>query len=171
MRPAKQFLVDEVETHLRKSDFVYLANFDRITVEDVGNLRDKLAAEKAEFHVVKNSVLRVAAKRLEMPDLDPYLTGPTAIVVGGDNPTGVAKVIRTFFDASNKGEVKVGVLSNRTYDPEQVKTLAELPSLDALRAQLLSLLSTPARSFLFVCNGVPKALLNVLQAKAKEGAN
>lgn len=171
MRPAKQFLVEEVANHLRKSDYVYLANFDRITVADVGAFRDKLAAEKAEFHVVKNSVLRVAAKKLGLPDLDSWLTGPTAIIVGGKNPTGVAKVIRTFFAESSKGAVKVGVLNNRAYGPDQVKTLSELPSLDSLRAQLLGLLTTPARSFLFVLNGVPSGLLNVLQAKAKAAAN
>jgi len=171
MRPAKQFLVDEVETHLRKSDYVYLANFERITVSDVSTLREKLAAEEAEFHVVKNSVLRVAAKKLEMPDLDSWLSGPTAIVVGGRNPTGVAKVIESFFKEAKKGEVKVGVLDRKTYGPAEVKELSELPSLDVLRAQLLSLLSTPARSLLFVCNGVPAGLLNVLQAKAKQESN
>lgn len=170
MRAAKQFLVDEVERHLRKSDYVYLANFDRITVSDVGSLRARLAAEKAEFHVVKNSVLRVAAKRLNLPDLDKWLTGPTAIIVGGGNPSGVAKVIRSFFQESTKGEVKVGVVSQKTYGPDQVKTLSELPSLDVLRAQLLGLLTTPVRSLLFVLNGVPIGVLNVLQAKSRQGA-
>src|SRR5688572_17781688 len=136
MRAAKQFLVDEVERHLRKSDYVYLANFDRITVEDVGNLRDKLAAEKAEFHVVKNSILRVAAKKLNLPELDSWLTGPTAIIVGGKNASGVAKVIQGFAKDKDKGKVKVGVVGNKTYSPEQVKTLSELPSIEALRAQL-----------------------------------
>jgi large subunit ribosomal protein L10 len=171
MRPAKQFLVDEVERHLRKSDFVYLANFNRVTVSDVGTLRDKLAAEKAEFHVVKNSVLRVAAKRLNLPSLDAWLTGPTAIIVGGNNAAGVAKVIRAFFADGSKGGVKVGVVSNKTYEPEQVKVLSELPSIEVLRAQLLGLLTSPARSFLFVLNGVPAGLLNVLQARSKQGAN
>lgn len=167
MRTAKQFLVDEVEGHLRKSDYVYLANFDRITVEDVSTLRNQLSAEKAEFHVVKNSVLRVAAKKLEYPDLDQWLTGPTAIVVGGKNASGVAKVIRGFFEKANKGEVKVGVVNNRTFSADQVKALSELPSLDVLRAQLLGLLNTPAQRVLYVFNGVPTGLLNVLQAKSK----
>jgi len=170
MRTAKQFLVDEVEGHLSKSDYVYLANFDRITVGDVSELRNQLAAEQAEFHVVKNSVLRVAAKKLDYPDLEQWLAGPTAIVVGGKNPSGVAKVIYAFFDKAKKGEVKMGVVGKRAFDPAQVKALSELPSLDVLRAQLLGLLNTPAQKFLFVLNGVPTALLNVLQAKSKQDA-
>jgi large subunit ribosomal protein L10 len=171
MRPAKQFLVDEVEAHLRKSDYVYLANFDRITVADVGVFREKLRAEQAEFHVVKNSVLRVAAKKLDLPDLEEWLIGPTAIIVGGGNPTGVARVIRDFTGSTQKGSVKVGVLEKRTYGAEQVKVLADLPSLDVLRAQLLSLFSTPARSLLFVFNAVPSGILNVLQARVRESEN
>jgi large subunit ribosomal protein L10 len=171
MRSEKEFLVAEVENHLRKSDYVYLADFARINVSEVGDLRDKLAAENAEFHVVKNSILRVAAKRLELPDLDAWLSGQTAIVVGGQNPSGVAKVIRGFFESASKGDVKVGVVAGRTYGKDDVKILSELPSLDVLRAQLLGLLTTPARSFVFVLNGVPTSLLNVLQAKAKESGN
>jgi large subunit ribosomal protein L10 len=167
MRAAKQYLVEEVENHLRKSDYVYLANFDRFTVADVGALRDKLAVEKAEFHVVKNSILRVAAKRLDFPDLESWLTGPTAIIVGGKNVSGVAKVIQTFAKDKEKVQVKVGVVSRKTYDPAQVKALSELPSIEVLRAHLLGLLTTPLRQFLFVLNGVPTGLLNVLQARAR----
>ena len=61
MRPEKNYLIAEVETHLKKSEYVILANFTKVTVSDVADLRSKLNAEKAEFHVVKNSSLRVAA--------------------------------------------------------------------------------------------------------------
>ena len=61
MRAEKQYLISEVDTHLKKSDYVILANFSKVTVSDVAELRNSLAAENAEFHVVKNSSLRVAA--------------------------------------------------------------------------------------------------------------
>ena len=62
MRAEKKYLIDEVETHLKKSDYVILANFTGVTVADAADLRAKLSVEKAEYHVVKNSSLRVAAK-------------------------------------------------------------------------------------------------------------
>ena len=64
MRAEKKYLIDEVEIHLKKSDYVILANFTGVTVADAADLRMKLSAEKAEYHVVKNSSLRVAAKSL-----------------------------------------------------------------------------------------------------------
>jgi large subunit ribosomal protein L10 len=167
MRAEKQYLISEVETHLKKSDYVILANFTGVSVADTADLRKKLAAEKAEFHVVKNSSLRVAAKSLGLPELDTSLTGPTAIVVGGKNSPGVAKVLKTFFKEKQKLQVKVGVLSKKLISASDVDALADMPSLEILRAQLLGLLNQPASMFVRVLNAAPSGLVNVLQAKVR----
>src|SRR5690606_13335012 len=83
MRPEKKYLVEEVRNHLDKSEYVFLTNYDRITVEETSTLRKSLAEHNAEFHVVKNSVLNIAAQEREYPDLKEWLAGPTAIIVGG----------------------------------------------------------------------------------------
>ena len=121
MRAEKQYLISEVESHLKKSDYVILANFSKVTVSDVADLRAKLAAENAEFHVVKNSSLRVAAKALGLPEFEASsLAGPTAILVGGKNPAGVAKILKKFFDDKQKLEVKVGVLEKKIFSAQRV---------------------------------------------------
>jgi large subunit ribosomal protein L10 len=150
MRAEKQYLIAEVETHLKKSDYVILANFSKVTVADVADLRNKLAAEKAEFHVVKNSSLRVAAKALGLPDIESSLTGPTAVVVGGKNPAGVAKVLKKFFSDKQKLEIKVGVIEKKTITASDLSIMADLPSLDALRSQLLGLFTQNAAAFVRV---------------------
>jgi large subunit ribosomal protein L10 len=167
MRAEKQYLIDEVATHLKKSDYVILANFTNVTVSDVAELRGQLAAEKAEFHVVKNSSLRVAAKALGLPEFESALIGPTAVVVGGKNSPGVAKILRDFFKAKQKVEVKAGVLSKKLISAAEIDQLASLPSLDALRAQLLGLLNQPAGMLVRVLNATPSGLVNVLQAKVR----
>ena len=168
MRTEKKYLVEEVSNHLSKSDYVFLANYDRITVGEVTELRDRLSEEQAEFHVVKNSVLKVAAKDRGLPDIDDFLIGPTAIVVGGQNPSGVAKIVQNFFKEKERPVVKVGLLGDRAIDAAKFKELAELPSLEALQAQLLGLFSQPAQSFVRLINAVPSGLVNVLQAKVRE---
>jgi large subunit ribosomal protein L10 len=170
MRAEKKYLIDEVEGHLKKSDYVILANFTGVTVADAAELRTRLAAEKAEYHVVKNSSLRVAAKSLGLPEIDRALTGPTAIIVGGKNSAGVAKIVKQFFKDKQKVEVKAGVLSRKFISPADVDRLADMPSLETLRAQLLGLLNTPAGAFVRIINAVPQSLVNVLQAKAKASA-
>lgn len=167
MRAEKQYLIDEVATHLKKSDYVILTNYTKATVADVAELRTRLAAESAEFHVVKNSSLRVAAQALGLPEVESALTGPTAIVVGGKNSPGVAKVLRAFFKEKQKVEVKAGVLSKKLITSQEIEQLADLPSLEALRAQLLGLFNQPATAVVRVLNAAPSSLVNVLQAKVR----
>lgn len=170
MRPEKEFLLAEVNSQLDKSDYVFLTNYSRITVEETEILRSSLSAVGAEFHVVKNSILNVAAKSRNLPDLGEWLSGPTAIVVGGNDPSGVAKVLGKFFKDKDKVEPKGGALSLRLLTPADIDALAKLPSLDVLRAQLMGLLNTPAQSFVSVLNAVPVSVLNLLKAKEEKGA-
>lgn len=168
MRPEKKFLVDEVNTHLDKSDYLFLADYERSTVIDIAELRAELVKEEAEFHVVKNNILKVAARDRGYPEIDEHLTGQNAIVIGGKNPSGVAKILTKFFDDKDKFDVKVGILGKDLLGKDEVVALSKLPSLEALRAQLLGLLSKPAQSLVMVLNGVPQAMLNVLQAKVDQ---
>ncbi len=156
MRAEKKYLITEVETHLKKSDYVILTNFAKVTVADTAVLRASLAAENAEFHVVKNSSLRVAAKALGLPDVDASLGGPTAIVVGGKNPAGVAKILKKFFADKQKLEVKVGVMDKKLISAADLAKIADLPSLEALRAQLLGLFTQTAAAFVRVIDAKVK---------------
>jgi len=156
MRAEKQYLISEVETHLKKSDYVILANFAKVTVEDTAELRKRLAAEKAEFHVVKNSSLRVAAKALGLPEFESALSGPTAVIVGGKNSAGVAKVLKKFFEDKQKLEVKVGVLDRKLVSAADLAKIADLPPFEALRAQLLGLLTSNAAAFVRVLDAKVK---------------
>jgi len=167
MRAEKKYLIEETSGHLKKSDYVILANYDKMTVADVAELRARLAAHQAEFHVVKNSSLRVAAAALELPNIDAALAGPTAIVVGGKNSSGVAKVLRDFIKEKQKIAVKAGVLSRKLIGAKDVEKLADMPSLDSLRAHLLGLLNQPGTMFVRVINAVPQGVVNVLQAKVR----
>lgn len=168
MRPEKQYLVAEANTHLEKSDYVYLTNYERITVEEIAELRSQLSEHDAEFHVIKNSIFGVAAAAKGLPDLGEHLNGQTAIVVGGDNPSGVAKIIGEFFKKKEKVEMKAGILNDRALTKEEIEALAKLPGLEVLRAQLLGLLTQPATGFVRVVNAVPQGLVNVLQAKVRK---
>ncbi|MBL9214123.1 MAG: 50S ribosomal protein L10 [Opitutaceae bacterium] len=156
MRAEKQYLIDEVSGHLKKSDYVILANFIKLTVAETAELRKRLAPEKAEFHVVKNSSFRVAAKALGLPDLDKSLSGQTAIVVGGKNAAGVAKILKKFIEEKQKLEVKVGVVDKKLMSAAELAKLADLPSFEALRSQLLGLFTQNAAAFVRVLDAKVK---------------
>jgi large subunit ribosomal protein L10 len=167
MRVEKKYLIEEVAGYLKKSDYVILANYDKLTVADVAELRRRLDPHHAEFHVVKNSSLRVAAQALNLPNFDSALIGPTAVIVGGKNSPGVAKVLRDFIREKQKIVLKAGILSQKLISAKDIERLAEMPSLDAMRAQFLGLLQQPATLFVRVINAVPQGVVNVLQAKVR----
>jgi large subunit ribosomal protein L10 len=150
MRAEKQYLIDEVSGHLQKSDYVILTNFTKLTVADAAELRKRLSPEKAEFHVVKNSSFRVAAKAFGLPEVDKSLSGQTAVVVGGKNPAGVAKVLKKFVEEKQKLEVKVGVLDKKVFSADELSKLADLPSFEALRSMFLGLLTMQGAAFVRV---------------------
>jgi large subunit ribosomal protein L10 len=156
MRAEKNYLIAEVETHLKKSDYVILTNFTKVTVADVAELRKRLDVEKAEFHVVKNSSFRVAAKAFGLPDMEGALKGPTAIVVGGKNPYGVAKIVKKYFTDVQKLEVKTGVIDKKAFSAKEMSLLADLPSFEALRSQLLGLFMQNAAAFVRVLDAKVK---------------
>ena len=150
MRAEKKYLIDEVTGHLKKSDYVILTNFTKLTVADAAELRKRLAPEKAEFHVVKNSSFRVAAKAFGLPEVDKSLSGQTAVVVGGKNPAGVAKVLKKYIQDKQKLEVKVGMLDKKVISAADLDKLAELPSFEALRSMFLGLLTMQGAAFVRV---------------------
>ena len=80
MRAEKQFLVDEVAAQLASSNYLLLANFTGVTVENATSVRNQLRAHGAEYHVVKNSILNIAAKQAKLPDISGHLSGHTALV-------------------------------------------------------------------------------------------
>jgi len=168
MQIEKNYLVNEVSDYLDKSNYVFLADFDRLTVAETEELRAILAELGAEFHVVKNRILRIASEKREWEGLEDHLKGPTAIIVGGENAPGVAKALQKFFKDKKKLELKVGMLDGEAISTDQISDLAELPTEEVLRAQLLGLLNQPATQIVRVIQAVPQGLLNVLQAKSEK---
>lgn len=168
MQAEKKFLVDEVNSHLGKSDYVFLADFERVTVAETEELRKILAGLGAEFHVVKNRILKIAAAESDISIEDDQLRGPTAVVVGGSDAPGVAKALEKFFKDKKKLELKGGALDRQAISVEQISALAKLPPQEVLKAQLLGLLNQPATQMVRIIQAVPQGLLNVLQAKADQ---
>ena len=168
MQPEKKYLVDEVGAYLDKSDYVFLADFQRITVAETEELRRTLSQLGAEFHVVKNRILKIAASDRELELEESLLTGPTGIVVGGENPPAVAKALEKFFKDKKKLEIKGGVLDKAGLTVEDVSSLAKLPPEEVLKAQLLGLLNQPASQTVRIIQAVPQGLLNVLHAKSEQ---
>tara|TARA_B100001093_G_scaffold506792_1_gene566310 strand:+ start:635 stop:1144 length:510 start_codon:yes stop_codon:yes gene_type:complete len=166
MRPEKAYLVKEASNYLERAEYFFLTDYHGIDADETSELRNLLAEQGAEFHVVKNSSLKIATRDKKLENLSEHLTGHTAIVFGGDDASAVAKALGEYFKKSQKVPVKVGVLGQKTLSAEDIKHLAKLPGLESLRAQLLSLINTPATQLVRVLNEPARGFVSVLQANA-----
>ena len=150
MRPEKKYLLYEARATLSASEHVFFVNFTGVTVANAADFRKALAEVGAQYHIAKNSIIALAAKELNLPDFSDVLQGPTGIISGGEDPASVAKAVVNFFKDREKATIKIGILGEKLMTKAEIEHLGSLPSLPELRAQFLSLLSTPAKQMVRV---------------------
>ncbi len=168
MRPEKQSLTKEYVQRLNASPFLIVVNYTGLKVGPLTDLRKRLNKAGAELHVVKNSVFTLAAKEANIGDLNGSLAGQLAVVTGQKDISAAAKVVKTFAAEFEKPKIQFGFLGNQRLSQEQVNELADLPSLDVLRAKLLGLFEAPATKLVVLLNTPGSQLARVIKAKSEK---
>ena len=168
MRAEKKLLTKEYVARLNASPFFIVVNYKGLKVGQLTELRKRLNKAGAEIHVVKNSVFRIAAKEAGVGDLNGTLGGQLAVVTGQRDISTAAKVVKTFGTELDRLKVQFGYLNNQRLEQPEIMMLADLPSLEVLRAKLLGLFSAPASSLVRLLNTPAAQLARVLQARAEK---
>jgi large subunit ribosomal protein L10 len=166
MRAEKQNITAEYKARLNSSPYFIVVDYTGLKVGPITELRKRLAKAGAELHVVKNSIFRIAAKEAGVAELNGGLAGQVAVVTGQKDVSAAAKVVKTFASEFDKPKVKFGYLNSKRLEANDLKTLADLPSMEVLRAKLLGLLNTPGTRLVQLLNTPASMLARVLQAKA-----
>ena len=132
MRPEKANIVSDLSEKLNRSPFLLVTDYQRMKVDQFGELRNRLAPTGAEVHVVKNSFLKRAMAASGLPDVAEQLSGQTAVVTGEKDVAPVAKVLKTFAAEFKIAALKIGVVDKSVLSTAEVETLADLPSREVL---------------------------------------
>ncbi|HEX4264711.1 MAG TPA: 50S ribosomal protein L10 [Verrucomicrobiae bacterium] len=169
MRPEKQNLTKEYITRLNASPFFIVVEYKGLKVGHMTELRKRLGKAGAEMHVVKNSIFRIAAKESGVADMNGSLTGQMAVVTGQKDISTAAKVVKTFSSEFDKLKIKFGYLNNSRLGDTDIVALADLPSIEVLRAKFLGLLNAPTTKLVTLLNTPASQLARVLQAKVEKG--
>jgi large subunit ribosomal protein L10 len=165
MRAEKQNLTKEYLTRLNGSPFFIVVNYKGLKVGHLTELRKRLSKAGAEVHIVKNSIFRLAAKEAGVGDLNGTLGGQLAVVTGQRDISTAAKVVKTFGAEFDRLKVHFGYLNNQRLEQAGIMTLADLPSMEVLRGQLLGVLSAPASKLVRLLNTPASQLAQVLKAR------
>ncbi|ATJ91181.1 50S ribosomal protein L10 [Acetobacter tropicalis] len=167
-RTEKRDFVASLAAVFAETSMVVVTRNDGLTVADVTDLRRKVRAAGATYKVAKNRLATLALDGTQFDGIAPLLKGPTALAWSAD-PVAVAKVIVEFAKTNDKLVLLGGALGSQVLNADGIKALAELPSLDTLRAQLVGLISTPATRIAGVTQAPAGQLARVFGAYAKTG--
>ncbi|MDZ4743915.1 MAG: 50S ribosomal protein L10 [Verrucomicrobiota bacterium] len=170
MRPEKTILVADIKSKINASPYLIVTEYSSMTVTHFNELRKRLRDVQAEYKVIKNTALRIAAEQSGLPDLRASLTGQIAIVTGLKDVSAAAKVVKTFASEFEKPSIKLGVLDNKLLSAAEVKALADLPSLDVLRSMILGVINAPATKLAVLLNTPAGQLAQVIKAKSEKSA-
>lgn len=166
-RQQKRDFIASLSDIFAETSFVLVAQNKGLTVADVSELRRRMRAAGATYKVAKNRLAVRALDGTRFDSISPLLKGPTALAWSRD-PVAVAKTAVDFAKTNDKFVILGGALGTQTLDLIGIKALAELPSLDTLRAGLLGMLNTPATRIAGILQVPGSQLARVLSAFAKK---
>lgn len=168
-RTEKRDFVASLATVFGETSFVLVGRNAGLTVAAVDDLRRRMKANGATYKVAKNRLAMRALDGTRFQGLSPLLKGPTALAWSSD-PVAVAKTAVEFAKGNDKFVILGGALGNQLLDANGIKALAELPSLETLRASLLGMIQTPASRIASVLQAPGGQLARVFKAYADRDA-
>ena len=154
---AKKEVVEEIKAKISASKSVVIAHYERLTVAEVTNLRNKFRSASCEYKVYKNTLVRKAFDELGINDFDGDLNGATAYIFCPDETSGcsiIAKSVKETPALAEKIVPKCAYVGGAYVDAEGVKKLAAIPSREVLIAKMLGCLQSPIANLAFVLKAI-----------------
>jgi large subunit ribosomal protein L10 len=162
--------VEELKERFAGVQTAVLTEYRGLTVRQLSDLRKQLKGAAAEYKVVKNRLAQIAIKGSPLDGLGKHLTGPTGVAYTRKDPVPVAKALQNFVRNNPALTIKVGMIEGKVLEPAALKSLADLPSKDALRAQIVGAVQGPLGKIVTLLTAVQGELARVLEARSKQGA-
>lgn len=174
-RPEKVAVVAEVKEKLDGAEAVVLTDYRGLDVAAMSTLRRALSAAGGDFKIYKNTLVRFAARELDL-EVDDLLLGPTAIAFvprGADgapgDPVAVAKALRDFARTNEHLVLKGGLLGTKVLSVDDVKALADVAPREELLARLAGGMAAPMQQFAGLLAALPRNFAYGLKALIDQG--
>ena len=164
-RAGKKELIDELHTSLKDTGTIVVAHYAGMTVAHMTEFRKRVKEAGGQVKVTKNRLAKLALKDTDAAGIIELFKGPTVVAFSKD-PVTAARIAVNYAKVNDKLVIVGGTMGKNVLSPAAVKALAELPSLDELRAKLIGLLNAPATKIARTIAEPGAQLARVIQAKA-----
>lgn len=166
----KNELIQQYGEWLNRSQLQIVLTYTGLTMKDVDLLRSKLREAGGEFHVVKNTLAKLAFQQAGMPLPEKLFDESTAVAYAFEEAPVFAKALTDFAKSSDFVQVKGGYLDKIPISSADVKNLADMPPLPVMRAQLLGVILAPASKLVRTLAEPARGLAAVIKAHAEPEA-
>ncbi len=165
-RLLKKKIVDELKERFESIESCVVLEFKGLTVAQTDDLRNTLRSKNVSLTVVKDSLVRVAFRELDLPDDEKFFMGPTAIAYGGEDAIIASKVVTEWIkrDGSKALEIKGGVFDKKAINAGQVNEIASIPPKPQMLSQVLSAVIAPAVAVLSLSQALQVTTARLVQA-------
>jgi len=167
-RKEKAQVVSDLGERVKGFQAVVLTNYRGLNVEQINHLRQRLREEKISYHVVKNTLMKRASRGTDLEKLDNYFEGPTAMAISYGDPVLLAKILSEFTKTQPSLEIKVGLIQGKVASPEELKSLATMPSREVLFGQILGGIQGTASQLGGVIYNAIQQALGIIQARVDQ---
>ncbi len=167
---AKKVVVEEIVNKIKASKSVVLVDYNKLTVKEVSELRNKCRQSGCEYKVYKNTLVRKALNELGYNQFDADLNGPTAVTFGNDETAAAKVMVQASKDYDKKILLKSAFVDNSYVDKDGVKELAAMPSREELVAKMLGSMQAPVANFAGVLNNLLSGIVRVINGIAQSRA-
>lgn len=160
--------LEQIKADLTDVQAVWVVDYRGLTVKESQELRRSIRESGAIMKVYKNTLMQIALKEMEMPEMDQVLSGPSAFIFADGDPVASAKTIRDFAKKNETLVIKGGIMDGGFVDADAVQKIASLPSREELIAKLLGSLQNPMSQIVRVLNGPAEKLARTIGAIADQ---
>lgn len=164
-RQEKERTVADLQERFTRATSAVLTEYGGLTVAELNALRRELREVAGEYRVAKNTLVELAIEGSPYLSFKDLLAGQNGLIFGYGDAVGLAKAVTRYARAHEKFTIKGGITDGQFLAAARVEVLAELPSREVLRAQLLGLLSRPATQFASLLTAPASRIARVLDAR------
>ena len=152
---SKKAIVEQLSDRIGKATAVVFVDYKGITVAQDTELRNKFREAGVEYSVVKNTLTRLAANKVGFKEFDEVLNGTTSMATTTDDPIAPARIVSEFAKKNkNVLKIKGGIVEGKVQSVDALSAFGELPSKNALIAQVLGTFLAPITSLAFVIDQI-----------------
>ena len=159
---SKKNIVSDLKDSFENSSGVIVTHYLGLNNLELSELRNQVKEAGSKFRVTKNSLAKLASKNTDFERLNDFFTGPTALIFSKDALASI-KIVKKFSDKNEKLKFVTASLDKKIIELQEFEALAKLPSLEELRAKIISYITAPHQQLIKILNAPATEILGVIQ--------